>query len=93
VILYGDEIGWEAALFDHFQAMVTAIGSKVTQGKNRADFGDDRACECPNEPTPAVDSAGNCYFLGDCIPNGLNAFRPAPADHPCVAALGNTCGT
>ena len=36
VILYGDEIGWEAALFDHFQALVTAIGSKVTQGKNRA---------------------------------------------------------
>jgi DNA-binding MarR family transcriptional regulator len=40
VILYGDEIGWEAALFDHFQAMVTAIASKVTQGKNRAAFGD-----------------------------------------------------
>jgi len=36
VILYGDELGWEAALFDHFQAMVTAIASKVTQGKNRA---------------------------------------------------------
>lgn len=40
VILYGDEIGWEAALFDHFQAMVTAIASKVTQGKNRAAFAD-----------------------------------------------------
>jgi len=36
VILYGDEIGWEAALFDHFQARVTAIASKVTQGKNHA---------------------------------------------------------
>jgi len=36
VILYGDEIGWEAALFDHFQAMVTAIASKVSQGKSRA---------------------------------------------------------
>jgi hypothetical protein len=40
VILYGDELGWEAALFDHFQAMVTAIGSKVTQGKNRAALGE-----------------------------------------------------
>ena len=40
VILYGDEIGWEAALFDHFQAMVTAIASKVTQGKSRAAFGE-----------------------------------------------------
>jgi hypothetical protein len=35
-VLSWDELGWEAALFDHFQAMVTAIGSKVTQGKNRA---------------------------------------------------------
>jgi len=40
LILYGDELGWEAALFDHFQAMVTAIGSKVTQGKNRAARGE-----------------------------------------------------
>lgn len=36
VIPYGDEIGWEAALFDHFQAMAIAIGSKVSRGKNRA---------------------------------------------------------
>ena len=40
LILYGDEIGWEAALFDHFQAMVTAIASKVTQGKNRSALGE-----------------------------------------------------
>jgi hypothetical protein len=40
VILYGDELGWEAALFDHFQAVVTAIASKVSQGKNRAARGD-----------------------------------------------------
>lgn len=40
VILYGDELGWEAALFDHFQAMVTAIANKVTQGKNRAARGE-----------------------------------------------------
>lgn len=40
VILYGDELGWEAALFDHFQAVVTAIASKVTQGKSRAAFGE-----------------------------------------------------
>jgi len=53
----------------------------------------ERAVECSNEPTPAVDSAGNCYLLGDCIPNGLNAFRPAPSSHPCNAALGKTCGS
>jgi hypothetical protein len=40
VILYGDELGWEAALFDHFQALVTAIASKVTQGKDRAARGE-----------------------------------------------------
>jgi hypothetical protein len=38
VIPYGDEAGWEAALFDHFQALVTAIGSKITRGKNRSRF-------------------------------------------------------
>lgn len=36
VIPYGDEAGWEAALFDHFQAMATAIVAKVTRGKSRA---------------------------------------------------------
>jgi hypothetical protein len=36
VIPYGDELGWEAALFDHFQAVVTAIGSKVARGKKSA---------------------------------------------------------
>lgn len=40
VILYGDEVGWEAALFDHFQAVVTAIAGKVTQGKSRAARGE-----------------------------------------------------
>jgi hypothetical protein len=38
VIPYGDELGWEAAVFDHFQAMVTAIGHKVSSGKRRAEF-------------------------------------------------------
>lgn len=36
VIPYGDEHGWEAALFDHYQAMVTAIASKVRCGATRA---------------------------------------------------------
>jgi hypothetical protein len=40
VIPYGDELGWEAALFDHFQAVVTAIGSKVTRGRARSRVGD-----------------------------------------------------
>lgn len=36
VIPYGDELGWKAALFDHFQAVVTAIASKVTRAAARA---------------------------------------------------------
>lgn len=33
----GQAIGWEAAVFDHFQAMVGAIASKLTRGDNRAE--------------------------------------------------------
>ncbi len=40
VIPHGDEIGWEAAVFDHYQAVVTAIATKVTQGRRRSDSGD-----------------------------------------------------
>ncbi|HEU5076776.1 MAG TPA: crosslink repair DNA glycosylase YcaQ family protein [Polyangiaceae bacterium] len=36
VITYGDERGWEAALFDHYQAMVTAIAAKVRSGTSKA---------------------------------------------------------
>lgn len=36
VIPYGDEVGWEAAVFDHFQSMATAIAAKVTQGNRSA---------------------------------------------------------
>jgi hypothetical protein len=36
VIAYGDERGWEAALFDHYQAMVTAIAAKVRSGASTA---------------------------------------------------------
>jgi len=36
VITYGDERGWEAALFDHYQAMVTAIAAKVRTGASKA---------------------------------------------------------
>lgn len=36
VIPYGDERGWEAALFDHYQAMVTAIAAKVRTGASKA---------------------------------------------------------
>lgn len=32
----GAEAGWEAAVFDHFQAMASAIGQKVSQGSPRA---------------------------------------------------------
>jgi len=30
----GESSGWEAAVFDHYQAMVTAIGKKVTQPRS-----------------------------------------------------------
>lgn len=38
VVPVGDERGWEAAVFDHYQAMVTAITHKLNQGaRSRAD--------------------------------------------------------
>jgi hypothetical protein len=40
VITYGDEQGWEAALFDHYQAVLTAIGHKVTMGGARSKVGE-----------------------------------------------------
>lgn len=40
VIPHGDEMGWEAAVFDHYQAVVTAIANKVTRGKRRSGVGD-----------------------------------------------------
>lgn len=36
VIPVGAEAGWEAAVFDHFQAMVTAIGAKLRDATHRA---------------------------------------------------------
>lgn len=33
----GQSHGWEAAVFDHFQAMLTAICAKLAQGENRSD--------------------------------------------------------
>jgi len=36
VIPIGDAAGWEAAVFDHYQAMVTAICTKLRLGKRRA---------------------------------------------------------
>src|SRR4029079_956906 len=32
VIAFGDVTGWEAAVFDHYQAMVTAICTKLRLG-------------------------------------------------------------
>ncbi len=40
VIEFGDEAGWEAAVFDHYQAMVVALASKLHAGTRRADLGD-----------------------------------------------------
>lgn len=35
-ISYGDTVGWEAAVFDHYQAVLTAIANKVRKGAARA---------------------------------------------------------
>jgi hypothetical protein len=40
VIQFGDEAGWEAAVFDHYQAMVVAIATKLRSGARRADLAD-----------------------------------------------------
>jgi hypothetical protein len=40
VIPLDSEHGWEAALFDHFQAMVRAIGTKLRRGTQRAQHRD-----------------------------------------------------
>lgn len=40
VIQFGDESGWEAAVFDHYQAMVVALASKLRTGARRADLAD-----------------------------------------------------
>lgn len=36
VIPYGHPVGWEAAVFDHFQALVTAVCTKLRVGDTRA---------------------------------------------------------
>src|ERR1700742_2505662 len=40
VIAFGDPVGWEAAVFDHYQAMVTALVSKLRLGKRSAALSD-----------------------------------------------------
>jgi predicted MarR family transcription regulator len=40
VLSIGDPIGWEAAIFDHYQAVVTALVTKLRLGKRRADLAD-----------------------------------------------------
>jgi predicted transcriptional regulator len=40
VIPFGDEAGWEAAVFDHFQALVVAVVTKLRLGTRRADAAD-----------------------------------------------------
>lgn len=40
VIPLGAAAGWEAAVFDHYQAMVTALVTKLRLGKRRADLAD-----------------------------------------------------
>ncbi|MBN2192075.1 MAG: hypothetical protein JW751_04605 [Polyangiaceae bacterium] len=40
VIPMGDAIGWEAAVFDHYQAMVTAISTKLRSGRTAASPGE-----------------------------------------------------
>ena len=40
VIQFGEAAGWEAAVFDHYQAMVSAIVTKLRAGKRRAELAD-----------------------------------------------------
>jgi hypothetical protein len=40
VIPVGDELGWEAAVFDHYQAVVTTLCAKLRSGRDRARAGD-----------------------------------------------------
>ena len=40
VIPLGDPVGWEAAVFDHYQAVVTAICAKLDSGVRRAQAGE-----------------------------------------------------
>jgi hypothetical protein len=40
VIPVGAPVGWEAAVYDHFQAMVTALVTKVRSGRLQARLGD-----------------------------------------------------
>jgi hypothetical protein len=40
VIDVGSEIGWEAAVFDHFQAVAAAISAKLRRGQARSDASD-----------------------------------------------------
>ncbi|HVW27284.1 MAG TPA: hypothetical protein VHC69_18085 [Polyangiaceae bacterium] len=40
IIPLGDPKGWEAAVFDHYQAMVTAICAKLALGRRRATAGE-----------------------------------------------------
>lgn len=40
VIPVGAEVGWEAALFDHYQALVIAMCSKLREGGNRSSYAD-----------------------------------------------------
>jgi hypothetical protein len=38
VIPVGDAVGWEAAVFDHYQAMVVAICTKLNRGETRSEL-------------------------------------------------------
>jgi hypothetical protein len=40
VIAFGDPAGWEAAIFDHYQALVTALVTKLRLGKRSAALSD-----------------------------------------------------
>ncbi|MBN1609702.1 MAG: hypothetical protein JW940_23920 [Polyangiaceae bacterium] len=40
ILPLGDPLGWEAAVFDHYQAMVSALCNKLRMGTRRASAGD-----------------------------------------------------
>jgi hypothetical protein len=40
LIQFGDAAGWEAAVFDHYQALVAALVTKLRSGERKADLND-----------------------------------------------------
>jgi hypothetical protein len=95
VIPFGAEAGWEAALFDHYQAMVTAVVSKLQSGPRRADLADQIGGSTfafeiwPSHPLAAgalgclKDLRGRAIALRAAL-DAYNRDHPKPKDEPWI---------